>query len=600
MLVGYLLFPIVAFVVRFAGSTDRGFHAAGLGDALRVSAESACISTLIIAALGIPLAYALARSTGAVGAVVGGIVLLPLALPPVMSGIMLIYVVGPYTTIGRFFGGHLTDSLTGVVLAQTFVAAPFLIIAARSAFATIDPALDDLAATLGHRPLARFWRVALPIAVPGIRAGLLLTFLRAVGEYGATVLLAYHPYSLPVFTYVQFSSTGIPSTQAPTALALGLAVVVILLGRLRLPPAVRSATLPEPRTPEAHEPSRVSFDLDVTVGTFHLRLAHTSTAHRIAILGPSGSGKSLTLKSLAGLLGPGVGVVRYDMELMDNVPTEARRIGYVPQGLSLFPNRTVWAQVLFAVDADPALAAWWLDTLGLTGLETRQPHQLSGGQRQRVCLAQALCRSPRLVLLDEPFSGLDAPVRSRLRQQLRRLQHDAGLSTVLVTHDPEEAALLADEILVVADGRLLQAGPRREVYRRPASPEVARLLGIDNLSAGVVAAGGVDIGGVVIDAAVDGLPAGIDVRWCVRPEQVVVTPHGRYPAQVLDVADVGASTILTLRIGRDTELRARTPGLAGVEPGESCRVDLDPAATAVWPAADGHDQDRLSPVRGGP
>ena len=132
---------------------------------------------------------------------------------------MLIYIVGPYTWLGNLFNDELTGTVAGVVLAQTFVAGPFLIIAARTAFQGVDPALEDLAASLGHRPAARFWLVTMRIAAPGIRAGLLLTWLRAIGEYGATVLLAYHPYTLPVFTYVQFSSTGIPTTQAPTALA---------------------------------------------------------------------------------------------------------------------------------------------------------------------------------------------------------------------------------------------------------------------------------------------------------------------------------------------------------------------------------------------
>ena len=166
---------------------------------------------------------------------------LPLALPPVMAGVVLIYLVGPYTTIGSFFGGRLTGSLAGIVLAQTFVAAPFLVIAARSAFAAVEPALDDLAATLGKRPLARFLRVSLPVAAPGIRAGLLLTWLRAFGEYGATVLVAYHPYSLPVFTYVQFSGGGLPDTQAPTVLALAAAIAVVLISRLRVPRRPASA-----------------------------------------------------------------------------------------------------------------------------------------------------------------------------------------------------------------------------------------------------------------------------------------------------------------------------------------------------------------------
>jgi ABC-type sulfate/molybdate transport systems ATPase subunit len=114
--------------------------------------------------------------------------------------------------------------------------------------------------------------------------------------------------------------------------------------------------------------------------------------------------------------------------------------------------------VTFGVRADPARAAWWLDTLHLNDLTDRYPEQLSGGQRQRVSLARALAGGPGVLLLDEPFSALDAPVRDELRRELRRLQREAGLSTVLVTHDPEEAAILEDEILIVANGQVLQAG----------------------------------------------------------------------------------------------------------------------------------------------
>jgi molybdate transport system permease protein len=590
----YLLVPVVAFVVRFSGSSDRGFHSPGLWSAVGVSVESATISAAVIAVFGIPLASWLARSRGPVAAVVGVVVQFPLALPPVMSGIVLIYLVGPYTTLGQFFGGQLTDSVAGVVIAQTFVASPFLIIAARSAFASVDPALEETAATLGHRSIARFFLVSLRIAGPGIRAGLLLTWLRAIGEYGATVLLAYHPYSMPVFTYVRFSDTGIPDTQAPTAVALAIAAIVLAANQIRWPARLRRRSLlPEPRAPRSGTPTTVAFDLDVTVGTFRLRLNHRATSHRVAILGPSGSGKSMTLRGVAGLLGPSAGPVHYDGRPVMRIPTEARHLGYVPQGLNLLPGRTVWQQLMFATDADPHLAAWWLRTLHLDGLQHRLPHQLSGGQRQRVGLAQALTRNPRLVLLDEPFSALDAPVREELRRELRRLQRDMGLSTVLVTHDPEEAALLADEILVIDDGVLLQAGPRPEVYARPASPRVARLLGIQNLHHGTVTTpSALTAAGAVIAVDAGQLPVGTDVLWCVRPEHVSVGAPGGYPATVVDHADTGTTVVLTVELVGGPTLTARTingpdttssPDLA---PGDSCQIGLDPAAITIWPQPD--------------
>jgi molybdate transport system permease protein len=585
LLAAYLLVPLVAFVVRFAGSRERGFSQPGVWPALATSVESASISTVLIALFGIPLASWLARSSGRVATAVGVLVQLPLALPPLMSGIVLLYVVGPYTTVGRFLDGRLTDSLAGIVIAQTFVASPFLIIAARSAFATVDPALDDLAATLGLRPAARFFQVQLRIASPGIRAGLLLSWMRALGEYGATVLLAYYPHSLPVLTYVEFSDTGIPSTQAPTALALGIAALAVLLNQLRRPARLRPRpALPSARHPDPMPRTPVSFDLDVAAGSFRLRLAHRANSHRIAILGPSGAGKSITLRALAGLLessGPGIS---YGGEDMTGVPVQARGVGYVPQGLGLFPGRTVWEQLCFGPAADPSLATWWLQTLGLAGLADRLPGELSGGQRQRVSLAQALCHRPRLLLLDEPFSALDAPVRDELRRELRRLQQQAGLSTVLVTHDPQEAALLADEILVIDDGRLLQAGPRSEVYRRPVSPQVARLLGIANLCHGQVAAPGTIIAGTVaITADTGALPPGTAVLWSIRPEHVVLAAEDGHRAQVLDVADLGSSCTLDVELAGGPTLRARIVQLPEIGTGDTCGVRLDRDAISAWP-----------------
>lgn len=581
----YLAVPLVTFVIRLAGSSERGFSAPGLWPALWTSVESATISTCLVALLGIPMAYWLARSRGIVAKATSMLVLLPLALPPVMSGIVLIYLVGPYTFLGQLFNGGLTDSVAGVVIAQSFVAGPFLIIAARSAFATVDPALNDLAASLGHRAAARFWLVSMRIAAPGIRAGLLMTWLRAIGEYGATVLLAYHPYTLPVFTYVQFSSTGIPTTQAPTALAIGAAVVVVLISEIRWPGRHRVvASVPDPKPPSPATPTSVSFDLDVAIGTFRMRLAHRAAANRIAILGPSGAGKSMTLRGIAGFLGSQAGEVRFGDDLVSPVPVEARGIGYVPQSLALFPGHTVWQQVLFATSADPALAAWWLRTLHLDGLQDRLPEQLSGGQRQRVALARALSHHPRLVLLDEPFNALDAPVRDELRRELRRLQHETGLSTVLVTHDPEEAALLADEILVIDDGMLLQAGPRAEVFNRPASPQVARLLGIQNLGHGVVAdPGAIAVGALRMAADTTGLAVGSDILWTIRPDHVVMAKNGAYPAIVDDIADIGTMTTLTLRLPGGQELRVRTTNPGELSPGDDCRVDLNPADITVWP-----------------
>jgi molybdate transport system permease protein len=430
---------------------------------------------------------------------------------------------------------------------------------------------------------------------------MVLTWLRAFGEYGAVIILAYHPFSLPVYTENQFSSTGLPATQAPTFLALCFAALAIVVSHLAWSRRKRRDTdrVP-PEAPPTTTPTRMAFDLDAMVGTFHLRLAYQAAGNRIAIVGPSGSGKSLTLRALAGLL-PGAGMVRYGEQDVSGVAPEDRRIGYVPQGLGLIPGRTVWRQATFAIDAVPARAAWWLQTLQLQDLLDRFPSQLSGGQRQRVSLARALSRDPQVVFLDEPFSALDSPVRHELVRELRRLQHQGGFSTVLVTHDPDEAAMLADEILVIGEGRLLQAGPCAEVFRRPASPEVARLLKIENLLPGTSAGDGlVDVasqpghGHRYIQTETE-LSAGKPVLWSVRPNQVTVDRDSGYPARVTDVVQLGTSASVTVQLDNGPALQVWMANSDHLEVDTPCAVTIEPQAISVWSAPE-HEEVQLAPT----
>ncbi len=553
----YLLVPIVAFVVRLTGGAQP---APGLGSALATSLFTATISAAVITVLGTPLAYLLARRRGVIGRVLLALVALPLALPTLMSGILLLYVVGPFTILGELFDGKLTDTRSGIILAQIFVAAPFLIIAARAAFAAVDPALEDVAATLGFGRLARFARVAVPAALPGIAAGILLTWLRAFSEFGATVILAYHPFSLPVFTFVQFDETGLPGTMLPIAAALLAALTVMLLMQLPIPRRGRGHTpTPAPQALSPRQPAALDFAVAKQLGGFSLNVAHRARSPRLALLGPSGAGKTLTLRLLAGLASmQGEGHIQAGARALHPLPPDRRGIGYVPQHSALMPRRTVWRQVTFAPRAQPGLAAWWIERLGLAGLEDRYPDELSGGQQRRVAIARALAVEPQLLLLDEPFTGLDAPVRDRLRRDLRRLQKEVGLSTVIVTHDPEEAALLADEIVVLGDGRVLQAGTRESIFRAPGSPQIAALLGIANTHRGVtVAPDRILSDGVEIAAPTRGVAQGTPVVWCVRSEHIRLAPDGRYAATLIDDVDLGSARELTLALEGGLQLTLR-------------------------------------------
>jgi molybdate transport system permease protein len=612
LLVVYLVAPLVLFAVRFARAPARGFHVAGLLPSLLISLGGATVSLALICVVGLPLAYVLGRSRSTVARIVEVAVTLPLALPPVMGGIIVVYLVGPYSFLGSHLGRHLTNSLTGIVIAMTFSAAPFLILSARAAFASIDRSLLDVAATLGHSEVSRFVRVAVPVAGPAIRAGMAMTWLRAFGEYGAVTILAYNPASLPIYTVNEFMAQGIAPTLAPTMLALVVAGAVVLVSRARVAHRglVDLATIPlEPPSPTAS--ARLRWDVARHLGTFDLHLAHEASSEHVAVLGPSGSGKSVLLRTLAGVEGPGVGRVAFGEDDVSATAPARRRVGYVAQGFSLFPHLTVWRNLMFATDARPGVARYWLTHLRLEGLENHWPAQLSGGQRQRVALAQALCHSPAVLLLDEPFAALDGPIRHELQRELSRLQRETRLATVLVTHDPEEAALLAREVVVITAGRVLQSATTRELFARPVSPEVARLLGIANVQrARTTAAGLRTPGGTLIARDTPDLAPDTAVLWSIRPERISVRaahdvadpdPNAdpdlnadpdpattSLRATLSDLADVGTAVDLYLRLDDDVELRARLADPVDLVVGAPCVLTVDRDDIAVWARADEH------------
>ncbi len=198
--------------------------------ALVTSLASATIATVLMGMLGIPLGYLLARYTFPGKSVISVAVYLPLVFPPVVSGIVLLVLYGPYGLIGgplSAVGLEVDNTMAGIILAQMFVASPFVVVAARSAFEALDPKLEQVAATLGQRRWSLFWRVSLPLARGGIIAGLILAWMRALGEFGATVVMAYHPYTLPVYTYVQLTGTGVAGALPLALLALGVSTGVI-------------------------------------------------------------------------------------------------------------------------------------------------------------------------------------------------------------------------------------------------------------------------------------------------------------------------------------------------------------------------------------
>ncbi len=589
LLAVYLLAPLLAGVQAALQTRWHGVDYAALAHACATSVASASVATLLTALGGVPLGFLLARVRGRAMGLLGFLVQLPLALPPLASGILLLFLLGYDAPLGRLTHGALTDSFAGIVLAEAFVSAPFVIIAARSAFEAIDPALEDVAATLGRGRLAVFTRASLPAARGALLAGLLLAWLRAFGEFGATVMVAYHPYSLPVYTYVAFGEQGLPAMLPVLLPAIALALAILMLGnRAGARRAPRAPAPPVPASPRpAARPAPVPdgtgglhLSLEKPLHGFRLTVDWSSPARRLAILGPSGSGKSLTLKLIAGLERAEQAVVRIGGRELAGLEPDLRRVGYVPQSYALFPHLDVQRQLRFPAGADPALAERWLERLELTDLRGRRPAQLSLGQQQRVALARALVRPVDLLLLDEPFSALDAPLRAALRRELRVLQSELPLITLLVTHDPGEAMLLADDILLLCDGRPLQSGPAAAVLRRPVNERAARLLGADNIAAGLAEGPGrLALGpGVALELPGPALPVG-RVGWSVPADRVWLHGAGRYQGTV-EALVPGPLPRAMIRCGEACIGAACAADLA---PGQSVRFDLDVERVQVWP-----------------
>jgi len=272
---------------------------------------------------------------------------------------------------------------------------------------------------------------------------------------------------------------------------------------------------------------RFAVEITKRLPGFTLDVAWTAGDGVAVLFGPSGAGKTLTLQCLAGLIHPDAGrIVVDDRVLFDaaagvNLPPQQRRVGYVFQGYALFPHLTVAENVGFGLRDRPRAVrdtrvADVIARLDLGGLERRRPSELSGGQRQRVALGRALAIDPALLLLDEPLSALDAPLRRALRDELRSILSGWGTAAVVVTHDFTEAYRLADRIIVYESGRVIQAAPRAELLWQPASEAVARVMGLRNVLHGTV---------------VKAMPDRIQIAWRGHTLEAVNSPTHSYLPQ---------------------------------------------------------------------
>lgn len=533
----FVVVPVAAMVgrVELAPGPDGtgGFWAlvtspAAL-DALGLSLRTALAATACCVVLGTPMALVLARTTFPGQRVARALVLLPLVLPPVVGGIALLHTFGRRGLIGRHLevlGIEAAFTTTAVVLAQTFVALPFLVLSLEGALRSQDTRLEDVAATLGARPTTVLRRVTLPRVLPGLLSGAVLAFARALGEFGATLTFAGAlqgvTQTLPLEIYLQRSA----DPDSAVALSIVLVVVAVLITAVVHGPRALGATRPRrgslpdggprpravvspglqadppadrapaPAGPAAPTPPAAlavravvperGLDVDLTVAPGEV----------VAVLGENGAGKSTLVQVVAGLLTPGEAPgarVAVGHDDVSRLPPRRRHLAWLSQRPLLFEHLSVEDDVAFGLrsrgvprarargEARDALAR-----VGAADLARRRSTDLSGGQAQRVAIARALVTDPRVLLLDEPLASLDVGVAQHVRTVLHHAQREHPRTTLLVTHDLLDVLLLADRVVVLEGGRVVEDGPVDAVLTRPRSRFAARLAGV-NLLAGSVA-----------------------------------------------------------------------------------------------------------------
>jgi iron(III) transport system ATP-binding protein len=314
----------------------------------------------------------------------------------------------------------------------------------------------------------------------------------------------------------------------------------------------------------------------------------------LALLGPSGCGKTTTLRLIAGFETPDAGRIAIGGRVVAEaggaaVPPEERSVGVVFQDYALFPHLSVAANVAFGLSRAPrgerrARVAQMLELIGLADLGSRYPHELSGGQQQRVATARALAPAPTLLLLDEPFSNLDADLRAQMRDEVQGVLQATKTTAIFVTHDQEEAFTIADEVGVLSQGRLEQLGPPETIYHHPATPFVAEFVGAADFLPGLVTSAGVltEIG--VFDNVERRLP-GEKVRVMIRPDDVTFVPDAGGDAVLLQRYFRGSETLYCLGLPSGHRVHSSQPSSAAFTTGLRVRPEAHLLHVVTFPEA---------------
>ncbi|MFN4953097.1 MAG: molybdate ABC transporter permease subunit [Aphanizomenon sp.] len=476
---------------------------------LWISLKTALLATFITFFLGISAAYWMLGYRGKGKSLIEGIFVAPLILPPTVVGFLLLLFFGKNGPVGKLlepFDATIVFTWYGAAIAATVVSFPLMYKTALAAFSQIDANLLRVARTLGAKELTIFWRISLPLAFPGIIAATTLAFARALGEFGATLMLAGNipgqTQTIPMAIYFAVESGSINEAWFWSIIIMIVSLSGIIIANFwqellykskspKISKIFRELVNKSSLLLEDCPQKGLFLDIEKRLPNFHLQVALNTDDQPLGLLGSSGAGKSMILRCLAGIETPNKGRivlnnrVLFDSEKKINLPIDQRKIGFLFQNYALFPHLTVAQNIAFGIpkyiNAHEEVEKQ-LITMQLQGFGNRYPHQLSGGQQQRVALARALASKPEALLLDEPFSALDTHLRSQLEQQVTEILDDYSGVTLFVTHNMEEAYRLCPNLLVLDQGKAAHYGSKYEIFQHPASVNVAQITGCKNFS----------------------------------------------------------------------------------------------------------------------
>ena len=515
-----IVLPLVGMGTRVSwGQLPQLLATPSAQAALWLSIRTCLSSTVVCVVLGVPLALLLARSWPGVR-IARILAVLPMTMPPVVAGIALLSTLGNRGLLGahlKEWGVPIAFSTTAVVIAQVFVSMPFLVVTLEAALRSRDKRAEVTARSLGAGPWRVLVQVTLPLATPALARGTALALGRSLGEFGATIAFAGSKEgvtrTMPLAIYLEREKDTATSL-ALAAVLIGLSFVIVgatnidwgrvathLLPRRGLqdheaaasePRGAQVSTqgrdewLPEsPRDGGRGQDLQVAFELadrDVVVDL------EVEAGRTTALIGPNGSGKSTVCSVVAGLLDAENGQVVLGGRVLDGpggfVRAGRRRVALLSQEPGVFAHMSVLGNVVFALRCQGVSRAEAtrraraeLAAVGADHLASRPGGALSGGQAARVALARALATGPRLLVLDEPMAALDVTARQEMRRLVARRCAEEGLTLLLVTHDVLDLTALAEDVVVLDRGRVVEQGPTARILSAPRSDFVAHLTG---------------------------------------------------------------------------------------------------------------------------